>query len=250
MAEALSAALAAEGLGWLVFAAFVAGLVRGFAGFGTAMIYMPVAASVLPPVWALTTMMAFDVIGPLPNVPRALRDGRRRDIFLLGLGALIALPLGVFVLTRLPVAPFRWAVSAISLFLLVLLILGWRYRGVLSRRMILAVGGMGGALAGSTGLAGPPVIMLYMAGRSASREIRANITLYLLLTDVLMLGVFALNGILEAVPVTIGLLLAPVYLLGNVVGGRLYRPDAERLYRVIAYVIIAVSALSALPLFD
>ena len=78
LTAALAEAWATQGLYLLVFAVILAGLVRGFAGFGTAMIYMPIAGTVLPPVWALAAMMVFDALGPLPNVPRAWRDGRPR----------------------------------------------------------------------------------------------------------------------------------------------------------------------------
>ena len=84
MAEAFSAALALEGLWLLVLGVILAGAVRGFAGFGTGMIYMPIASQVLPPVWALVTMICLDLLGPLPAVPRALRGPatsvKRRNI--------------------------------------------------------------------------------------------------------------------------------------------------------------------------
>ena len=62
------------------------GLVRGFAGFGTAMVYLPVAGQILPPFEALTTLMVMDLIGPLPNLPRAFRISDRPDILRLSLG--------------------------------------------------------------------------------------------------------------------------------------------------------------------
>ena len=250
MSDAVAAAWATEGLGWLFLAVAVAGVVRGFSGFGTALVYVPVAATVLPPVWTLITLVMIDLIGPLPHLPRALRDGHRRDMLRLGLGAVVALPFGVLALSQLPEAPFRWAVSLLALALLLPLVAGWRYRGVLSPAMVTGVGVLGGGLAGSTGLAGPPVIMLYMASTHGPAAIRANLILYLLLVDVLMMTVFGLNGMLSAVPLAIGGLLLPVYLLANLAGAAIFRPERERTYRAAAYVIIAGSALSGLPLFD
>ena len=50
MPEILSEALALPGLWLLILGALVAGIVRGFSGFGTAMIYLPIAAQVMPPI--------------------------------------------------------------------------------------------------------------------------------------------------------------------------------------------------------
>ncbi|MEO0937061.1 MAG: hypothetical protein AAFY38_02790 [Pseudomonadota bacterium] len=47
--EALSAALAQEGLLWLALIYAVGGVVRGFSGFGTALIAVPVSGIFLGP---------------------------------------------------------------------------------------------------------------------------------------------------------------------------------------------------------
>ena len=121
MPDAVTGAFQTPGLWFLAFGAFMAGIVRGFTGFGTAMVYLPVAAQVLSPFEALTTMLVKDLTGPLIHVPRALKDGHPADVVRLGVGALIGLPFGVWVLSQVPPEVFRWAVSLIALTLLVLL---------------------------------------------------------------------------------------------------------------------------------
>ena len=77
MQAALADALALDGLWRLLVAAAIGGVVRGFSGFGGALIYMPAAAAVLPPLWALTTLIVIEAAGPLPNLPGAWRTARR-----------------------------------------------------------------------------------------------------------------------------------------------------------------------------
>jgi len=134
--------------------------------------------------------------------------------------------------------------------LLVLLIGGVRYHGTLRPPMVYGTGAIGGFLAGSVGLPGPPVIMLYMASPNPAAVIRANIMVYLLLCDLMMIGVLHLNGYLVGSAVATGALLTLPYLLANIIGGWLFRPRYEQIYRIVAYFIIAVSALNGLPLFD
>jgi uncharacterized membrane protein YfcA len=250
MPDFLATLLATDGLVWLVTAAFVAGLVRGFAGFGTAMIFLPAAAQFLTPFEALTVLIVKDLIGPLPNVPRAWRDGHPGDIARLGVGLVIAMPFGVWALTLVPVEVFRYGVSFVALALLVLLVMGFRYRGVLTKKLIYLTGGLGGLLGGSVGIPGPPVIMLYMASTHPPEVIRANNMIYLILADIVLLGLLVAFG--EFVPgaIALGLLLALPYLLGNVAGGAIFRPGHERTYRAVAYAIIFVSALNGLPFLD
>jgi len=246
----LSDALASDGLWLLVLATLVAGLVRGFSGFGTAMVYLPVAGQILSPFEALTTLIIMDLIGPWPNIPRALRDGHKRDILRLGIGLIVALPLGVYALSLVAPEVFRYGVSVISVLLLVLLMSGFRYPGRLGRRMIYGTGALGGFLAGSVGLPGPPVIMLYMASGRAAYVVRANLLMYLVLADIVMLAVLHSFGHLVTEAIWIGVILAIPYLLANIAGAAIFNPKREGAYRALAYVIIAASALSGLPLFD
>ncbi len=248
--QALGAALATEGLGLLAAAAFVAGLVRGFSGFGTAMVYLPVAGQVLSPFAALTTLVSMDLIGPLPNIPRALREGARGDLLWLLAGTALGLPIGVWALSQVAPEIFRYGVSVVALALLVILISGLRYRGRVTRALVGATGTLSGLLAGSVGLPGPPVILFYMASPHPARVIRATIMVFLLASDVLMLGVLGLKGLLAAPAVVLGLVLALPYMAGNVAGAAIFRPRAERLYRAVAYAIIAASAIAGLPLLD
>jgi uncharacterized membrane protein YfcA len=250
MPDALAGALAQDGLVWLVVAALTAGLVRGFAGFGTAMIYMPVAGQVLGPFGALATLTIMDVIGPIPLLPRAWREADRRDMLRLALGLVVAMPVGLWFLGMLDPKVFRYGVSLIALGLLVLLIAGVRYRGRLTPMLVSSTGALGGFLGGLTGLAGPPVIMLYMASSHAARVVRANLILYLMSVDLAMMALLAGMGRFTLNLVVLGVMLAIPFLVGNVIGARIFRPEYERAYRVVAYAVIAASALMGLPLLD
>ncbi len=235
---------------WISFAAFTAGLVRGFTGFGTAMIYLPVAGQILSPFGAITTLVIMDIAAPLPILPRAWRDGDPKDVARLGVGLVVAMPLGIFALTLVEPEVFRYGVSIVAFFLLACLIGGIRYHGVLTRPLVFGTGAMSGFLAGSVGLAGPPVILLYMASARAVKTIRANTLMFLVLTDIALLPMLALFGRLEGSSILLGLAMIIPAAIGNITGAMLFRPGKERLYRNAAYLVIGVSALSGLPIWD
>lgn len=249
MPETLSAALATPGLGWLVLAAFVAGTVRGFSGFGTALVFMPVAAQVLPPLWAIITVALMDVFGPVPNIPAALRKSDRGDLVRLLGATLLALPVGLWVLTMVAPDLFRTGVSLLSLGMLASLILGLRYHGTLGPKMVMGTGGAAGFLGGVAGLPGPPVILLYMASPNPVQVVRASIMAYLFFYDIVLMSVLAVQGDLMPVPAVLGLSMALPNLAGNLLGAAIFRPELDRIYRTVAYSIIAVSALSGLPVW-
>lgn len=239
----------AEGLVWLLGAVIVAGIVRGFSGFGSAMIIMPVASSVLTPVQAVIFLTAAEIFGPLPNLPAALRQGAPRDIGRLILGAVIALPFGLWVLTVLDPELFGWVISGLVLVLLALLVTGWRFHGAMTRRLVIGTGGLGGFMTGFAGMPGPPVIMLYMASALPVSVIRANLMLYLFAVDLVLFPVLWLSGLMVWPVFFLGLLIGVPNLIANMIGARLFNPDASGLFRTVAYLVIFCSAILGLPIW-
>lgn len=250
MIEVFQEALAIDGLAYLISAVIIAGLVRGFSGFGTAMVFMPIASQFIPPIWAIAAMTIFDMIGPLPNAPRAIRDGHPRDVVRLGVGLFIGAPLGIYVLTWMSPELFRYSISFFSLLLLVMLAAGVRYRGALTKPLVFGTGGLSGFLFGIAGIAAPPAIMLYMASTHPAKVIRANLTLFLIIADYTMLAVLFVYGMLVPTALVIGAILIVPYTLANIAGAAMFNPNREGMYRAIAYVIIAASAISGLPIWD
>lgn len=246
MPEALSAALAHEELALLAGVVFVAGLVRGFAGFGTALIYLPVAGALLSPVWAILTVVIFDLFGPALILRRALRDAQPGDLMRLVLGCVVGLPVGLALLFALSPDFFRLTVSMLSVGMVVALILGVRYRGRLSPGLLVGTGTASGFLGGVAGIPGPPVILLYMASPLSAATVRGTITAFLFFYDLMILGLLLGAGRMTAEPVWIGLILAVPNALGNLTGAAIFRPGHDRVYRAVAYAIITASALTGL----
>lgn len=250
MPDILSQALGVGGLWLVVLGAVLSGVVRGFSGFGTALIFIPLAGQVLPPVWVITILVVMDMFGPAPNLPRAWREGVPGQVGWMLLGAAICLPLGLAVLVRVSPDVFRYAVCLMAIGVPVLLGLGLRYRGAMSRPLLAGTGAVSGFLGGVAGLPGPPVILLYMAAPNPPVLIRANTMVYLYAFDMMLLGVLAMQGRLEAVPVVLGLLMALPNIAGNILGARVFHPGHARVYRGVAYAITIAAAISGLPLWD
>lgn len=239
-----------QGMYWLVLTVIVAGLVRGFTGFGTALVFVPIAARMLTPPQVVVTLLVMDLVGPMLLVPDALKKGEPREVMLLGLGALIGIPIGVWLLTRIDPVAFRWFASITVLSLVTVLIAGWRYKTRPGRATTTGIGALSGLLGGFSGLSGPPIILLYLGGAEAAARIRANIILFFTLTEVIAAITFWLNGLLKLNSILLGLALAVPYTIATLIGSRLFRRFGELHFRIVAYVVITLAAISGMPLLD
>lgn len=237
------------GLAVILSAALIGGIVRGFSGFGTALIFLPLASPYLGPFGAIIALTIMDIFGPLPNLRRAWGAVDKADLTRLVLGCAVILPLGLWLLTRSEPELFRYLVSLISLSMLAALILGLRYRGRVGRGMVAGIGGAAGFLGGIAGIPGPAVILFYMSRPLPVAVIRATILLFLFAFDFLILGYLTGMGRVTFATAGMGLLLALPNIAGNWLGGWMFRPEREKLYRITAYLVIASAALSGLPLW-
>ena len=159
------------------------------------------------------------------------------------------LPLGLAALLAIPAEAFRWGVSLMALATIAALVAGWRWRGARGRGTTAAAGFLSGIVGGATALPGPPVILYYMASPMPVAQVRANLTMFLVLVDLAMVGALWGTGQLSLpLAMVSGLLLVP-FSLANAVGSALFRPERAGLYKALSWSLIAASALAGLPLW-
>ena len=93
------------------------------------------------------------------------------------------------------------------------------------------------------------MILLYMASRRPAAVIRANFLLYLLGLDLMLFAMLAATGQVVWPVLWLGLLAGVPNVIANIIGARLFDPKRERLFRAVAYIVIAASAILGLPLW-
>src|SRR6202030_2279828 len=106
--------------------AFVSATARGFSGFGSALIFMPLASSMAAPRLVAALLLMIDFVAAAPLVPNAWKQADRRATAIMVLGALVGVPVGTYFLSRLDPVTTRWIISGFVAALLMLLLYGWR----------------------------------------------------------------------------------------------------------------------------
>src|SRR5207253_1692501 len=81
--------------------ALVAGMARGFSGFGSALIFMPLASSMAAPRLVAALLLVIDFVAAAPLIPNAWKQADRRATAVMVTGALIGVPIGTLLLSRL-----------------------------------------------------------------------------------------------------------------------------------------------------
>jgi len=228
--------------------AAVAGMVRGFAGFGAAMMMTPVFSALYGPEIGIALCLLLEIAVALPLLPRAAKYVDWRRIGLLMVAAVVGAPLGNLALTRISPEPMRWAISAIVLAAVALLASGWRFQGQWRAPVTLGIGVTSGFLNGLSGMAGPPIAFYYLAGNETVTRVRANLTTYFVFVDLAALLVFAGRGMVHWDTGVLALCLAPAVIAGGLLGERLFPLASEAFYRRLALGLLVAVAIGSLIL--
>jgi uncharacterized membrane protein YfcA len=225
-----------------------AGMVRGFSGFGAAMVMTPAFSALYGPAIGISLCLLLEIAVAFPLLPRALKYVDWHRIGVLLLAAVVGAPIGNIVLTHVAPEPMRWTISLIVLVAVALLASGWRFRGKPRPATTLAAGGVSGFLNGLSGMAGPPIVFYYLAGRETAERVRANLTTYFIFVDLMTLAVFAGRDLIGWQTAVQALWLVPAVIAGGLLGQRLFPLASERFYRRLAFTLLVAVAIGSLIL--
>lgn len=234
----------------LLVAVFIAGIVRGFAGFGTGMIMGPIGSALFTPKLALVILLVIDTFPTIPLIIPALKKVVWREVLPMAIGVMLLMPAGIFVLKYGDTITLRWFFSLVILTAVTILWSGWQYTGPRTYRISAMVGGMSGFLGGVSGLSGPPPIIYWMTARTGAGIVRANLIILFAISELLSIIGYYVASIITWEGVLKGLIVSPIYFIGLMIGAKLFGKASETTYRRVAFTLILMAAIVSMPLFD
>jgi uncharacterized membrane protein YfcA len=237
-------------LAFILVTAFVAGLARGFSGFGSALIFIPLASSIISAKLASPLLLVIDFVAAAPLIPNGWRHADRRDVGTMLLGTLIGVPIGTWALTQIDALTVRWMIVALIVPMLALLMSGWRYRGTPTAVLTATVGALAGFFNGVAQVGGPPIVLYWLRDATVARVVRANIIVFFAASSVLTTISYLIGGVLTTAVVGLAALTGPAFGVGLWLGSHMFGLASEETFRRICYALIALAALVSLPLFD
>jgi uncharacterized protein len=232
-----------------VLVAGVAGLGRGFSGFGAALIFMPAGSALVTPAVAAPVLLLADGILSLGFLPRAWKLARRKDVGLMAAGAAAGVPLGTLVLNHADPLALRWVIAGLAFSMLVLLASGWRYHGAPRPGVTTLVGCLSGLFGGLAQLSGPPVVAYWLSGKETHATMRASIILFFGATTLFTFVSYLAAGLITAQSLWLAALVAPAYAAGLFAGSRAFGLASHQTFRRLSLLLIALSVASSLPLW-
>lgn len=227
-------------------AALAAAFVRGLAGFGMAILLVPVLGLAISPAEAVVTANWLGIFIGLVGL-KALLGASERSAFVIGGLAMAATPLGVWLLSITDPALARLIIAVVALGAFGLVLLPKRPDG--HRPSTIETGGTGiacGVLTGFAGMPGVPVVPFYLRRQIAPQLARASMMTIFLATSIAGVGSAVVLRVATWRELGLGLMLFPAVLLGNTLGSRAFGKVSDTAWRLFVGFVLGATALAAL----
>lgn len=229
-----------------VFVALLAGGVSGLTGFGLALIGVPLLLFVYDPATVVALLAVLSVFINAAVVWDSWRDADHRLVLMLLPPAAVGVFAGAEVLYHANPLYIRLGVGIVVVFSALLLLREVRIPGANSLLGTIIAGSTSGLLSTSTGLAGPPVVLLFAARHLPKHAFRGSSALYFLAMSLVGLAALANRGLLDAARIPLALALVPAAFLGKVLGTAILKKISDKTFRTVTLgVVILTGTLGA-----
>ncbi len=227
-------------------AALAAAFVRGLAGFGMAILLVPVVALAIPPAEAVVVANWLVLMIGLVGLKKIL-GASERSAFVISAWAMAATPLGVWLLAITAPAVARLLIALVALGAFVLMLLPKRPPDHLPGKAETgATGLVAGVLTGFAGMPGPPVVPYYLRRQIPVELARASMMTIFLATS--------LAGVVSALVLRVATwreaalaaILFPAVLLGNWLGSLAFGRISDAVWRIFTGSVLGLAAFAAL----
>lgn len=222
------------------------GALRGFTGFGGALVIVPALSIIFTPQEAVPMHAVLEIPGLLQLMPTAIRHADRPTVVPMILALIISIPVGVGMLAAINPELMRIIISVVVLLMVALIATKWRYSGPVRLPVSLGAGATGGLIHGMTGVGGPVIVSVLMARDDATDTIRANIIAMMGSLISIGLPVLWAYGLLTPRVLIVGAIAAPVYLGSITIGSRFYAGSGKEFHRVVSLIMLTVIGISTL----
>lgn len=224
----------------LAAAAFAGGLVRGWTGFGGALIMAPCCAVLINPKDTAEIIILVNVLAGLQGFRRCLPSVHWRKVLPLAAVSIVFTAVFGRLLEGATSTTNRRVIGIAIVVLAVLQLTGWKWRHQGGGIPTFFAGLFGGALTAVAGVPGPPAVLYFGGSARESQTFRANLLSYFVLLYAFSAVVLGFEGRSSRHGFLLSLLISPLYYLGSFSGERLYhRMPGVRFDRIVAIVLAA-----------
>ena len=222
------------------------GFVRGFLGFGSGLITIPILSLLYTPIFAIV----FNIIIEIPTTIYLTYIGAKtckfKEISPMFFSMMLSIPIGTIFLISINEQIIKIIMSILVIFFVILIASGWQLKAAITKYVLLITGMISGLMQGVTGMGGPPFATILLSKGDKNDIARGNILIMstgIVISSVISMYYFNLFS-LELL--LMGIIASPFYILASFTGSRFYNFSGKKYFRNISLLVLGLIGLATL----
>ena len=222
------------------------GFLRGFIGFGSGLLMIPILSYFYSPVFAMVFNIVIEIPATIYLTFVGIKKSNLREITPMMFTMMLTIPFGTIFLVSVDEQIIRTLMSLLLIFFVILIATGWRIKSTITKYVLVLGGAISGLMQGATGMGGPPYVTVLLSKNDSDDVARANIlviTSGLVISAIISLYYF---GLFTKDILLTGALSAPIYVFATYIGTKFFNYSGNKYFRNSSLIALGVVGLGTL----
>ena len=233
-------------LAYALTAVALAAVIRGYTGFGFSALVVTSLSLIVSPAEVVPIVYLLEVAASVHMLPLVWRKVDWSTLGWVTLGAAIATPVGIAILSSTPVTPLRLMVGVLVLGATLAVASGWKMRGQIGPAAKVGTGLISGTANGIAAVGGLPVVIFLLSSGASTAATRATLVAFFVIIDLYGAGLAASQGLFPTEVLLRTALFALPLVLGVAIGHRLFTRSPPRSFRRMVLVLLVILSCAVL----
>ena len=231
---------------YLILVILFSGFIRGFLGFASGLITIPILSFLYSPIFAIVFNIVIEIPTSIYLTYVGAKTCKFKEISPMFYSTIITIPLGMIFLISINEQAIRIIMSVLVIFFVILIASGWRLKSTITKYVLIITGTISGLMQGITGMGGPPIVTVLLSKGDNNDVTRGN-TLIMAAAIVIsaVLSMYYFNLFSKVILLT-GIISSPFYLLASFIGSKFYNFSGNKYYRNMSLLLLGLIGFATL----
>ena len=179
----------------IVLVILFSGFIRGFLGFGSGLITIPILSYLYSPIFAMVFNIAIEIPATIYLTYVGAKSCKFKEISPMFFAMMLTIPIGTIFLISVNEQLIKIIMSILVIFFVILIATGWKLKASITKYVLTISGVISGLMQGATGMGGPPYATVLLSKGDNDEVTRGNILIMstgIVISDIISLYYFNL----------------------------------------------------------
>jgi len=218
----------------IVLVILFSGFIRGFLGFGSGLITIPILSYLYSPIFAMVFNIAIEIPATIYLTYVGAKSCKFKEISPMFFAMILTIPIGTIFLVSVNEQLIKIIMSILVIFFVLLIASGWKLKATVTKYVLTISGVISGLMQGATGMGGPPYATVLLSKGDSDNVTRGNILI--MSTGIVISAIisFYMFNLFTKELLLTGLITSPIYILATYTGTKFFDLSGNRYYRNIS----------------